>query len=122
MDSVMWILLIKNTNINKQIYKNMFQINENIESGICYVDFAKTHINKQKNRICYMDFANVGICYVDFAMPHCVFFLMIVAKYRNVFSCFWYCTIQKKIAEMQKESKKQIPEMPAKRCKKLAKS
>ena len=40
MDPVMWILLIKNTNINKQIYKNMFQINENIESGICYVDFA----------------------------------------------------------------------------------
>ena len=41
MDSVMWILLIKNTNINKQIYKNMFQINETkIESGICYVDFA----------------------------------------------------------------------------------
>ena len=35
-----FILLIKNTNINKQIYKNMFQINENIESGICYVDFA----------------------------------------------------------------------------------
>ena len=50
MDPVMWILLIKNTNINKQIYKNMFQINENIESGICYVDFAyhKKHISTSK--------------------------------------------------------------------------
>ena len=50
MDPVMWILLIKNTNINQQIYKNMFQINENIESGICYVDFAyhKKHISTSK--------------------------------------------------------------------------
>ena len=109
MDSVMWILLIKNTNINKQIYKNMFQINENIESGICYVDFAKTHINKQKNRICYMDFANVGICYVDFAMPHCVFFLMIVAKYRNVFSCFLVLYNSKKDSRnAKKRAKKQV--------------
>merc|ERR1711933_7774 len=48
--AVMWILLIKNTNINRQIYKNMFQINENIESGICYVDFAyhKKHISTSK--------------------------------------------------------------------------
>ena len=78
-----------------------------------------------------MDFANVGICYVDFAMPHCVFFLMIVAKYRNVFSCFWYCTIQKKIAEMQKREQKtdsrnaskkmqKVSKKLAKRCKKLA--
>ena len=29
-----------------------------------------------------------------------------VAKYRNVFSCFWYCKTQKKIAEMQKREQK----------------
>ena len=50
LESVMWILLTIKTNINKQIYKNMFQINENIESGICYVDFAyhKKHISTSK--------------------------------------------------------------------------
>ena len=45
-------LLIKHTNINKQIYKNMFQINEKhrIWNLLCYVDFAyqtNTNINKQ---------------------------------------------------------------------------
>ena len=51
MDSVMWVLLIKNTNINKQIYKNMFQSNETkIESGFCYVDFAyQKHKYQQAN-------------------------------------------------------------------------
>ena len=59
------------------------------------------------------------------------FFLMIVAKYRNVFSCFWYCKIQKKIAEMQKREQKtdsrnaskkmqKVSKKLAKRCKKLA--
>ena len=56
---------------------------------------------------------------------------MIVAKYRNVSSCFWYCTIQKKIAAMQKREQKtdsrnaskkmqKVSKKLAKRCKKLA--
>ena len=102
LESVMWILLTKKTNINKQLYNWILQ-------------------TRAKNRICYMDFANVGICYVDFAMPHCVFFLMIVAKYRNVFSCFWYCTIQKKIAEMQNREQKTDSRNASKKMQKIAK-
>ena len=49
--------VIKNTNINKHIYKNMFQINEKhriwnlkIEYGFCYVGFAyQKHRYQQAN-------------------------------------------------------------------------
>ena len=44
-----------------------------------------------------------------------------VAKYRNVFSCFWYCTIQKKIAEMQKREQKTDTRNASKKMQKLAK-
>ena len=42
----------KNTNINKQIYKNMFQINETkIESGMWIFLTKNTNINKQIYKI-----------------------------------------------------------------------
>ena len=75
------LMLLKNTNINKQLYKNMFQINETknrIWNMLCGFCLPKTQISTSKytkiffksmkqNRVCYMYFANVGICYVDFA-------------------------------------------------------
>ena len=86
--------------------------------AICYVDFAY-----HKKQISTSNYTN-GFCKpvqkIEYAIwilqmlesvmwilqCHIVFFIMIVAKYRNVSSCFWYCKIQKKIAAMQKREQK----------------
>ena len=87
LESVMWILLtIKNT--YQQAKK------QNMLYGFC----------KCWNLLC--GFCNATLC----------FFIMIVAKYRNVSSCFWYCKIQKKIAAMQVKFKKR-----QQKCKKESK-
>ena len=72
------VFAYQNTNINKQIYKNMFQINEKhriwnlkIEYGFCYVGFAYKKISTSKyTQICFKAMKQKlesGICYVDFA-------------------------------------------------------
>ena len=117
MDSVMWILLIKkNTNINKQIYKNMFQINENIESGICYVDFAyhKKHISTSKK----IEYAIWILQMLESVMwilqCHIVFFL----NFNKIFSDLLTLYSNKKQFYFQKLK---IAEMPAKKMQKIAK-
>ena len=81
MDSVMWILLIKNTNINKQIYKNMFQINENIESGICYVDFAY-----HKKQISTSNYTN-GFCKPGQKIEYAIWILQMLESVMWILQC-----------------------------------
>ena len=79
-----------------------------------------------------MDFANVGICYVDFAMPHCVFFLMIVAKYRCVFLFLVLYNSKKDSRNAKKRAKNRyqkcqqkdakVSKKLAKRCKKVSRN
>ena len=83
----------------------MLTIKNKYRQATIQTDFA----NQCKNRICYMDFANVGICYVDFAMPHCVFFM----NFNKIFTDLLTLYSNKKQFYFQKK----IAEMPAKRCK-----